>query len=74
MAIDTQTIVERVIRAGGGSTAVSRVVGVTRQAVEDWCRIPAQHVLALEELTGISRHAMRPDVFGARPSKPREVA
>jgi len=42
---------------------------VTRVAVYKWLRarkIPAERVLRVEELTGISRHDLRPDVFGKK--------
>lgn len=46
--------------------------GITPQAVWKWKRIPAEHVLAIEALTGISRSKLRPDVFGAPRPRPRK--
>lgn len=59
-------------RAGGQSRLADRF-GVSRQAVQEWLkhgRVPADKVLAVEELSGISRHLLRPDVFGADPGHP----
>jgi hypothetical protein len=51
---------------------VTRVAGVcikdgkpiTPSSVHQWKEIPAEYVLAIEGLTEISRHLLRPDVFG----------
>jgi DNA-binding transcriptional regulator YdaS (Cro superfamily) len=37
---------------------------ITHSAVWQWERVPAEHVLTVEGLTGISRHELRPDIFG----------
>lgn len=39
-------------------------LGLTSQAVYQWRRVPAERALEVERLTGISRHKLRPDVFG----------
>jgi DNA-binding transcriptional regulator YdaS (Cro superfamily) len=38
--------------------------GITRQAVLQWKRIPAQYCPALEKAFGIPRTVMRPDIYG----------
>lgn len=45
--------------------------GVTPQAVWRWRRVPAEHALAIEKLTGIPRERLRPDIFGAPRTRPR---
>jgi DNA-binding transcriptional regulator YdaS (Cro superfamily) len=58
--------IERAIRAVGGRRALAERVGVRVQAVEKWVRferIPAERVLTVEELTGVSRHDLRPDLY-----------
>ena len=59
---------ERAIRAAGGFSFVARKLGLSRQAVTNWKQVPVQHTLALESLSGVSRYALRPDVY------PREDA
>lgn len=64
------------IRVAGGATAVARRLNLTRGAVSKWARCPAEHVLALEEMSGgrVSRHEIRPDVFGPDADAARESA
>lgn len=58
----------------GNMSALARAVGCKRQQMEEWADgswpVPGNRVLKLEELTGISRHRWRPDIFGAPPSPP----
>lgn len=55
------------IKQVGGAAALGRHLGITRQAVEDWDRVPAKHCLTVERLTGISRYQLRPDIYGEAP-------
>ena len=48
------------------------LVGTTQQLVSYWCktgRVGASHVLNVESATGVSRHELRPDVFGDATAK-----
>lgn len=53
---------------GTGQAGIARLLGVTPQAVNQWVSsnrpVPPRHVLAIEAATGVSRHLLRPDVFG----------
>ncbi len=59
-------------RAGAEKSAenAAREAGVTLAMWSRWetgaRQVPAHRVLDLEAMTGISRHDLRPDVFGAR--------
>lgn len=56
----------------GGQRRLAKACGVTPQAVNQWVkkgRIPSEHVLAAEGESGISRHVIRPDVFGEPPEQ-----
>lgn len=37
-------------------------------AVRGWKKVPAERVLDVERISGISRHILRPDVFGPAPA------
>jgi len=57
---------EKAAEKVGGQSALARLLGCTPQAVQRMCatgRIPAERVLAIEEATGVSRHALRPDLY-----------
>ncbi len=62
-------VLERAIKSAGGPAALAKAVGVTSQAVSQWKQVPAKKVLQVEELTGIPRFELRPDVFGQGPRK-----
>jgi len=57
---------QEAIRCAGGMHALGRKLGITHQAIAQWRRVPAERVLEVERLTGISRYRLRPDVFGKR--------
>ena len=42
---------------------IARALDLSRQAVSRWDKVPAKHVLRIEELTGVSRHVLRPDIY-----------
>lgn len=53
----------------GSWHALARVCGVAQPVAYNWYHrnkngAPADKVLVIEEHTGISRHELRPDVFG----------
>lgn len=41
---------------------------LTPQAISQWKRVPADRAIDVEAITGISRHDLRPDVFGPAPA------
>ena len=61
----------------GGQAALARLLStpatdkeaadtITSQGVGHWCRtgkVPAERVLKVEEVTGVSRHDLRPDLY-----------
>lgn len=58
-------IIERVC-----TQELARQLGIKPPSVYEWKvrrRIPAERVLEIERLTGISRHDLRPDVYGPAP-------
>ncbi|MEP9378423.1 Cro/CI family transcriptional regulator [Aquabacter sp. CN5-332] len=59
---------EEAIRLAGGPTELSRQIGISPQAISQWDLVPAKRVLVVENITGISRYALRPDIYGPAPS------
>ena len=56
---------EKAKRAAGGATGLSKALGgITPQAISQWDRVPAERVLQVERVSGVSRHELRPDIFG----------
>jgi len=55
-------ILVHVAQKVGGFAALARELGISRQAVDQWKRIPAHRVIEIEKLSRISRHELRPDL------------
>lgn len=55
-------------KQGSGQAGIARLLGVSPQAVSQWVSglrpVPPRHAIAIEAATGVSRHDLRPDVFG----------
>jgi len=52
------------LRAERGLQAkVAHGLGLTRAAVVKWRNIPADRLIEIEQITGIPREALRPDLF-----------
>ena len=47
----------------GGIVKLSEALGLSRAAASNWQEIPVNHVAKLEQLTGIPREVLRPDIF-----------
>jgi DNA-binding transcriptional regulator YdaS (Cro superfamily) len=65
---NAKTPVERVIDELGGPTKAAAALGISNPSVVmNWRtrgQVPAERVLDVERLTNISRHVLRPDIFG----------
>jgi hypothetical protein len=48
---------------GGASGLAKALGGITPQAISQWSRVPAERVLDVERVTGISRYELRPDIY-----------
>jgi DNA-binding transcriptional regulator YdaS (Cro superfamily) len=59
--------VRRAIKAAGGVRKLAARLGVTHPAVLQWETIPAELVVKAEQVTGIPREELRPDIFRAAP-------
>lgn len=65
---ETPSPIERAISAAGSQAKLAEKIGCSQQLVSYWKskgRVPADVVPAIEAATGISRHELRADIFGA---------
>ena len=54
---------EEAIRVAGGVGALAKKLGISQPSVSNWWRVPAERVLSVEAATGVSRAALRPDLY-----------
>ena len=57
-------------------SALARICGVGQPAVSKWLQsgkhLPAEHVIAVERKTGVSKHLLRPDIYPVDLSSPSQ--
>lgn len=63
---------DKAVVAIGGVTRLAEAIGVTRSAISQWPRVPAERVIDVERATGVSRHELRPDIYPIEPAAPSE--
>jgi DNA-binding transcriptional regulator YdaS (Cro superfamily) len=51
------------LETAGGTHELSRLLGISPKAIEQWHRVPAERVLELENATGVRREVLRPDLY-----------
>lgn len=70
--MDTKTPLDEAITNAGSQAALARAIGVSQQLISYWIKkggkVPAEYVPLVEDVSGVSRHALRPDVFGKPPA------
>jgi TorA maturation chaperone TorD len=54
---------EEALRRIGGVGAVADALEIAPTSVAAWKRVPAEHVIAVEALTGVTRSKLRPDLY-----------
>lgn len=65
---DSQPALARAIQIAGGQLPLARKIGASQSSVWEWLNrsrrgVPAEWAGKIEEVTGIGRHELRPDVF-----------
>jgi DNA-binding transcriptional regulator YdaS (Cro superfamily) len=68
----TNCMLDKLVDCLGSKKEVARICSVRPPTLHNWTRIPAHHVLILEEAVkakggDIDRYSMRPDIFGKCP-------
>lgn len=54
---------EEAIRACGGVSELARRLGISQPSVSHWQRVPAERVLTVEQVSGVPRATLRPDLY-----------
>ncbi len=54
---------QQAIEAVGGVSELARKIGISQPSVSNWSRIPAERVATVEQVTGVGRAVLRPDLF-----------
>jgi TorA maturation chaperone TorD len=54
---------QQAIDAAGGIASLARKLGIAQPSVSNWSRVPAERVVTVEALTGVSRSVLRPDLY-----------
>jgi DNA-binding transcriptional regulator YdaS (Cro superfamily) len=57
------TGLKKAIAAKGSIASLARALGITRSAICQWDRIPAERVIDIEKASGVPRAELRPDLF-----------
>ena len=55
--------VHKAIVAAGGIGRLATGLKVKYQSIQRWTRVPAERVLDIERITGVSRSELRPDLY-----------
>jgi DNA-binding transcriptional regulator YdaS (Cro superfamily) len=60
-----RTPLDTAIEKLGGPSVLAQLLDITPQAIWQWKgKPPAKRVLKIEQASGVSRHLLRPDIFG----------
>lgn len=62
---DRAPSLKQAISNAGGLGPLAASLGLTVQAVSQWEEVPPLRVIAVERVTGVSRHDLRPDLYPA---------
>ncbi len=65
---------KKALDAAGGPVKLARALGIVPSAVTQWTRVPPRHVPMVEQITAISRHELRPDLWEPPANASRDAA
>jgi DNA-binding transcriptional regulator YdaS (Cro superfamily) len=69
MSMEREPGLEVAIRLAGSMRALARALGLSHQAIVLWRntgKIPANHIIEIERITGLPRKYLRPDLYAPR--------
>lgn len=76
----SQSALERAIEAAGSQAELARRIGKKQAHIWNWLNrdkcVPAEVAIPIEQATEgkVTRHDLRPDIFGPAPKPARKVA
>lgn len=56
-------VLARIRREKGLAPLIAAALGISREAVWNWKRVPAERVRTVAKLLGIAEHRIRPDLY-----------
>ena len=59
-------IMRRIYSERGLATDIARKLGLTYQAVQQWKRVPPEHVMSVAPILDMKPEDIRPDIFKPR--------
>ena len=65
---------QRAVDLAGGRAALGRAIAAKMKLDQAVTRPPPKYCLAIEAVTGVSRHDLRPDIFGEPEPNPKQAA
>lgn len=68
---DRSDALEQAIAKAGGLAGLAAPLGISIQAISQWDEVPPLRVIAVEKITGVSRHVLRPDLYPLEPAEVR---
>ena len=51
------------IESVGGVQALASLLGLNRQSIYEWRRVPGKRIIQIEKVTGVPRDVLRPDLY-----------
>lgn len=57
------TALQKAIAVAGSVASLAARLGITKQAVSAWDRVPAERAQEVEAITGVPRYVLRPDLW-----------
>jgi len=63
MRHDRNPILYKVFKAYGTASALAKALGVSKQTISVWEKIPVKHIMQIAHETGIDPQELRPDIY-----------
>ena len=68
---DRSDALQLALTKAGGLAGLADPLGISIQAISQWDEVPPLRVIAVEKITGVPRHVLRPDLYPIEPVEGR---